>query len=647
MTKITQLLTGKINGKQQLNAASIKKQQLAVATAIQILNEYPKKRKYPKDWEKYKYLRGVLLADEVGGGKTFEALSIISKVLLSIADNKRKRFRVLIIAAPAIRSKWEWKEETENEKWCDLKRFVEQTKLSTNKKYLLENFFQTAQGQNIVTSKYNWKGIKNTRQGIWIASFGALPATKGSKTEAVFKSDRYIQFPTNYFDYIIADEAHIVKSGYIDSDENISTALNNSAIRKIYAVQNENRNSKLLLLTATPFQNNLNELIHMLSLVESPNYLNFSIVKIIKAGLTKLYDEIELLKAETSISKERVYDLVNSFDNAVGKLIVENDEEIQRPKEITTHGRKNGLDDFLRDVMVRNNKPPLDIVSDECNLNEAEKLQYLLFRDIVSTRQDDEREMFSVRLSQLVSSEPAFSNSLRKPLQTGKYATVKKLFKNKHLVFENKFNALLKVIQDKPMPTDKKVVVVFCRFIPTIQVLEERLQKIFSTSNIIRMDGSTSNSRQRKELLNTVDKRNQELNSHIVFLVSQVGNEGLDFDKFSDTVIHFDGHYNPAVIDQRNGRIYRRSNLSADRVITIKHIYLKETYDQRIKFIELEKRKMKNFFLGDSGLEEIIKKILSKENIQEKDTIFKELEKIKFDFEPKEKYLLPSVKKLL
>lgn len=644
MTKITQLLTGKINGKQQLNAASIKKQQLAVATAWQILEHFPN-RTIPKEWEKYKYLRGVLLADEVGGGKTFEALSIISKVLLSIADNKRKRFRVLIIAAPAIRSKWEWKEETEKENWCDLKRFVEQTKLSTNKKNLLENFFQTAQGQNIVTNKYNWKHIENTRQGIWIASFGALPATKGSKTEAVFKSDRYIQFPTGYFDYIIADEAHIVKSGYIDSDENISTALNNSAIRKIYAVQNENRNSKLLLLTATPFQNNLNELIHMLSLVESPNDLKFSIVKIIAAGLTKLYDEIELLKTETSISKERVYELVNSFDNEVGKLIAENDEEIKRPKELTTHGRKNGLDDFLRDVMVRNNKPPLDIVSDECNLNEAEKLQYLLFRDIVSTKQDDEREMFSVRLSQLVSSEPAFSNSLRKPLQTGKYATVKKLFKNKHLVFENKFNALLKVLKDKPMPTDKKVVVVFCRFIPTIQVLEERLQKEFSERNVIRMDGSTTNTRQRKELLNTVDKRNQELNSHIVFLVSQVGNEGLDFDKFSDTVIHFDGHYNPAVIDQRNGRVYRRGNLN--RVITVKHIYLKGTYDQRIKFIELEKRKMKNFFLGDSGLQEIIKKILLKENIQEEKIIFKELEKIKFDFEPKEKYLLPRVKKTL
>lgn len=644
MTKVSQLLTGKITGKQEINSAVVKQQRLAIATAWQILEHFPK-RTIPKEWVKYSHLRGVLLADEVGGGKTFEALSIISLKLLRSASNRQKRFRVLIIAAPAIRSKWEWKEEIEKEKWCDLKRFIEQTKLSADKKSLLVHFFQSAQGKNIVTSRYNWNKIVNKRQGIWIASFGALPATKGSKTEAFFKSDRYIKFPKNYFDYIIADEAHIVKSGYIDSDESISTDLNNSAIRKIYAVQNENNNSKLLLLTATPFQNNLNEFIHMMSLVESPNDLNFSIAKIIEVGLRRLYEEIELCKTENSTNGERINRLVHSFDNEIVTLITDKDEAIKRPKEISTFGRRNGLDDFLRDIMVRNNKKPLSIVSDECILNDAEKLQYLLFRDIISSKHDDEREMFSVRLSQLVSSEPAFEKSLRKPIQAGKYEIIKKLFHNRNLVFELKFNALLKLINNKSLPTDKKVVVVFCRFIPTIEILEQRLRKIFSSSNVIRMDGQTTNTKRRKELLDAVAKRNKEIESCIVFLVSQVGNEGLDFDKFSDTVIHFDGHYNPAVIDQRNGRVYRRDNLN--REIIIKHIYLKGTYDQRIKFIELEKRKMKNFFLGDSGLEEIIKKIFTKGDIQEEKLLMKKLGKIKFDFEPKEKYLLSSVKKLL
>lgn len=159
------------------------------------------------------------------------------------------------------------------------------------------------------------------------------------------------------------------------------------------------------------------------------------------------------------------------------------------------------------------------------------------------------------------------------------------------------------------------------------------------------MDGRTTSVKERKELLHTVQERNKHANSHVIFLVSQVGNEGLDFDKFSDTVIHFDGHYNPAVIDQRNGRVYRRDNTNKN--ITVTHIYLKDTYDQRIKFIELEKRKMKDFFLGDKGLETVLKKIFTKKNIKEEDELLKELEKIKIDLEPKEKYLMPVVKRFL
>jgi SNF2 family DNA or RNA helicase len=644
MTKISQLLTGKIYGKPEIKAASVKKQKLASATALQILEHLPK-RKMPNTWEKYKFLRGVLLADEVGSGKTFETLSIVSYNLLNAAKNSRKRFRVLIIAAPAIRSKWEWKEETDKETCCDLKRFVQQTYLSNSKKELLERFFKTAQGNNIITSKNSWKEVSKLRQGIWITSFGALPATKGSRTKAIFKRDRSIKFPTEFFDYIIADEAHIVKSGYNDTDSIILPSLNNSAIRKIYAVQNESRNPKLLLLTATPFQNNLQEFIHMLSLVESPNNMHYSVIKIIDSGLKKLNEEIELLRKGEGVSNDKIDELVYSFDSEVARLIGETNGDLGRPGEIRTFGRRNGLDDFLRDVMIRNNKMPLDILSTECVLGEAEKLQYLFMRDIASSRTEDERDMmFSVRLSQLVSSDEAFTSSLRKPNQKSKYACVKKLFENKNLIFEKKANALEDVIANKVFADNKHVVVVFCRFIATIKALEVRLGKKYSDSNVVRMDGKTK-AKDRRKLLDEIETRNQEGKSPIIFLVSQVGNEGLDFDKFSDTVIHFDGHYNPAVIDQRNGRVYRRKNVSSQ--ITIKHIYLKDTYDQRIKFIEAEKRKMKNFFLGDASLEAIVTGILQERDIQKEKMQLQELAKIKFDFEPKEKYLIPGEKKRL
>lgn len=418
MVKFVQLLTGKIPGLPSLNAKLVKKQKLASATAWQILNYYSN-RKIPKEWLKYNYLRGVLFADEVGGGKTFEALATISQAFLSSTNNKIKRFRVLILAAPAIRSKWEWKEQSEKEKWCDLKRFIEQAQLSKSKKDLLESLFKTAQGENIITSKGHWKyRYNNSRQGIWIASFGALPSTKGRKPQALFKRDRYVQFPTGSFDYIIADEAHIVKSGYIDSDENISTTLNNSAIRKIHAVLNENRKAKLLLLTATPFQNNLNEFIHILSFVEHPNEQYPSVVKIIDKGLRKLNEKIDSLQTENSVGREMIRELINFFDDEIGHLICnanELPELFKRPKDICKNGRRSGLDDFLRDVMIRNNKEPLNVVPKELLLDDEEKLQYLLFRDVISKKQEDEKDMFSVKLSQLVSSDDAFSKSFLRP----------------------------------------------------------------------------------------------------------------------------------------------------------------------------------------------------------------------------------------
>ena len=96
MAKLKELLTGKDLCK-IYPSVSVKKQKLASAMAWQILSIYPYRTK-PIEWLKYNNLRGVILADEVGGGKTFEALSIISKAYLETANNRRAKFRVLVIS---------------------------------------------------------------------------------------------------------------------------------------------------------------------------------------------------------------------------------------------------------------------------------------------------------------------------------------------------------------------------------------------------------------------------------------------------------------------------------------------------------------------------------------------------------------------
>lgn len=641
MAKLKDLLTGKdIYQKFTYPISSVKKQKLAAAMAWQILSIYPYRRK-PLEWLKYNNLRGVILADEVGGGKTFEALSIISKSYLETVNNGKTKFRVLVISSPAIRSKWEWcsgkrsKCPDDGCEFCkrslnyDLNKYVRQTRLKSKSK-LFKSFIIPKDIDDclmrIISSKADWKRKlkKMRRQGIWLSSISSLPPTEGKKKEAQFK--KKYGFPSNAFDWIIADEAHVFRSGYMTTDENLP-ALSESAIRKIYATLNSNPNAKLLLLTATPFQNNVSELMQLLTLLDYDG--NETTVSGIATACLKAFDEkIKDMEAKASfITNDAIKSLYEGLHNDITKLIDNPDGcNLQRPKELRRKKQRDGLDDYLRDLIVRNRKVPLIPDCILTTLNEMEKLQYLLLRDLVYESGKTGRTMVSQQLSQLVSSSDAFNRKKKSA-----YGLIESFFGGNR-IYENKKQKLIDEIA-KTNLNIKKVVTVFCRFIPTLDRLEKELAVFYT---VIRLDGKVK-VRDRRRKLEEVAKANKKAHRPIVFLVSQVGNEGLDFDAFCNTVIHFDGHYNPAVIDQRNGRVYRGANKFKD--ITVKQILLEATYDQRIKFIEQEKRKMKNFYLGDSDLEEIFENILGESQKLKKEHL-KKLVGFTINLEPKEGHLI-------
>jgi hypothetical protein len=356
-----------------------------------------------------------MLADEVGGGKTFETLAIISKDLLS-KNSSRERLRVLIIANPSIRSKWKWDEKEDYSNFqndisqCEIGKFIKQTIISESKKQDLFSFFKR---QIAIFKKRSWIDIEKPRQGIWLSSFQSLPVTdaKTSGIKSNFLQDKRKKdvFPKNFFDWIIIDEAHSLKSGSKDVDESLK--LDNSAIRKIYAAINANLSANILLLTATPFQNNKNELKHLLSLLENNSNEPNSITGIISKGIDELEKEFEMLK--TNLLESKLLELKHKFDNDINLLIHRSgSNKVNRPKELQIKGCKNGLDDYLRDVMIRNTKTTLPINPVNAVLGEKEKFQYLLFRDQIKDN-DEETNMFSTKLSQMVSSASSFSNSFR------------------------------------------------------------------------------------------------------------------------------------------------------------------------------------------------------------------------------------------
>lgn len=647
MAKLKELLTGKDLCK-IYPSVSVKKQKLASAMAWQILSIYPYRSK-PTEWLKYNNLRGVILADEVGGGKTFEALSIISKAYLETANSRKAKFRVLVISSPAIRSKWEWclgkrsKCPDDDCEFCkhslkyDFSKYVRQVRLK-RKADLFKGFFipdgiDDYLSRNI-NGKVDWKlkCRKMKRQGIWLSSINSLPPTEGKKKEARFK--KKFGFPENAFDWIIADEAHVFRSGYMTTDENLP-ALSESAIRKIYATLNANPKAKLLLLTATPFQNNVSELIQLLTLLESDGD-ETTLSGIATKGLKAFEEKSKDMEAKASfITDDAIKSLYEGLHNDITELIENADGyNLRRPKELRKKKQKDGLDDYLRDLIVRNKKTPLIPDPIMTPLNEPEKLQYLLLRDLVYESDKKGRTMVSQQLSQLVSSPDAFNRKKK-----SSYELIESFFKG-NKIYEKKKERLIEEIAKTKLNT-KKVITVFCRFIPTLKRLGKDLKA--KKFEIERLDG-TVKVRDRKNMLEKLETANRDADKPIVFLVSQVGNEGLDFDAFCNTVIHFDGHYNPAVIDQRNGRVYRGINRFKD--IVVKQILLEATYDQRIKFIEQEKRKMKNFYLGDSDLEQIFEKIL-KENQKLKKEYLNKLKGFAINLEPHKGYLINGLEKEL
>jgi SNF2 family DNA or RNA helicase len=631
MNKIKEILTGTGISKSQ-----IKKQRLSTAKAWQILNIYPRRKQ--NSWKIYRNLRGVLLADEVGSGKTFEALAIITKDFIRTLRAGKLNFRVLIIANPAIRSKWE-----NIDKKSDIAIFLEHAKKNYYSKKLEKLFLDLGTSSDfIIKSKKNWKGLGDLpSKCIVLSSVQALPPARGRKKEAVFQ--KKYKFPLNKFNWIIADEAHIVKSGYNQKDEDVES-VSNTAIRKLYATLNSQNQAKILLLTATPFHNNVNELIQMISLLD--HHGKTQIVNTALYGLKKLQEEFNSLNSLVA-NGDNFYNkldfIYEAANNNISTLLPDK-LKISRPKELKRNGQKNGLDDFLRDLIVRSKKPPLTPQNRNITLTENHKLQYLLLRDLVLTEEEDAKRMVSIQLSQLVSNPRSLQNSFetknmkKKKLRLNIYNKIVNLFGEESL-YKLKLDELLKII-DEPDEKRKSIITVFCRFIPGIDKLEKDLVK--RGEKVYKLDGRTKVKDRKNVLSNLKDAQKENLKG--ILLVSQVGNEGLDFDEFSNTIVHFDGHYNPAVMDQRNGRVYRRKNKAED--IKVYSLILSETYDQRIKFIEEEKKKLKDFYLGDGSFDKVIDSILKRDQ-QEKKKKLNKLLKFKIDLEPKREHLLrPMLKEI-
>jgi superfamily II DNA or RNA helicase len=135
---------------------------------------------------------------------------------------------------------------------------------------------------------------------------------------------------------------------------------------------------------------------------------------------------------------------------------------------------------------------------------------------------------------------------------------------------DTKYERLFSVLSDFLRSAEEKVVL-FAYFRPTLRYLHERLSED-GISSIVLMGGGGID---RQEVLRSFASKGGPR----VLLSSEVGSEGIDL-QFCHVLINYDLPWNPMRIEQRIGRLDRLGQESAR--ITIWNLFAADTIDERI-----------------------------------------------------------------
>ncbi len=462
--------------------------------------------------EVLKNFRGrALLCDEVGLGKTIEACTVMMEYIIRGLARK-----ILILVPPSLVEQWS----------DELKRKF---------------------NQDFITSddpKFKQMGDK---------AWDYYPKVISSINLAKGKQNRDNILKIHY-DMVIVDEAHHLK--------------NRKTVTWDF-VNRLNKNS-ILLLTATPIQNNLEEL--------------YNLITLLKPGQLNTYSEFK-------------------------KNFVKSGE-LMEPKNVEK------LRTLIADVMIRNKRSDVDIKFTkrhaktlEVKLLPIEKQFYDLISKFVKDNYNDgkkEISQFTLKIMQAelgssvyaviptlkkLSSSESISAENRKNIES--FLEIAIEISNKRYEENTKGKTLLKIINDFH---DK--IIVFTKYKPTIEFLEKLLKK--NNYKVAVFHGGMS----RKEKETQINYFKQEAQ---VLISTEAGGEGRNL-QFCNGMINYDLPWNPMAIEQRIGRIHRIGqerdvhifNLEAKDTI---ESYMLELLDKKINMFELVVGEV-DMILGDLNEEE-------------------------------------------
>lgn len=462
--------------------------------------------------EVLKRFRGrALLCDEVGLGKTIEACTVMMEYIIRGLARK-----ILILVPPSLVEQWS----------NELKRKFNQ------------DFIASDDPRFKKMGDEAWTYFPKVVSSINLAK-------RKQNSEHILKI---------HYDMVIVDEAHHLKNRKTVTWDFVNKLDKNS----------------ILLLTATPIQNNLEEL--------------YNLITLLKPGQLNTYSQFK-------------------------KNFVKSGE-LMEPKNVEK------LRSLLADVMIRNKRSDVDIKftkryakTIEVKLSPIEKKFYDLISDFVKNNYNEGKKGISqfilkIMQAELGSSVYAVMPTLEKLLCSDNISSENKKSIESFLEIAKEIGAkkyeentkgktLMKIIDDF---NDK--IIVFTKYKPTIEFLEQLLkQNNYKTA--VFHGGMT-----RKEKEAQIDYFRKEAQ---VLISTEAGGEGRNL-QFCNALLNYDLPWNPMAIEQRIGRIHRVGqerdvhifNLEAKDTI---EAYILELLDKKINMFELVVGEV-DMILGDLTEEE-------------------------------------------
>ena len=538
----------------------------------------------------------ILVADEVGLGKTIEAGHIMLELMA-----RRELKNALIVCPKSLQEKWQMELR---------EKFNFSFKIYDSSKDLISDIKERS---GAIKAIVNYEKIRLPKE---------IESKKHTKSQNLFE---VIDEKNLKFDFILCDEAHRLRN---------HTTQTFRGAKKIMETANA-----VVFLTATPIMISEQNLFNLLQLLDEHKYTEYSTFQ------NEIAVNAPFIKALTQLNSQVLFStILKDLEDSEVSLYYSSGEEyrVEWRKRSSIKDLFDGIplyQKIVSDLKTKDDSPETRVqlqfdISDMSELNkifsrtrkkevtqdwsqavrEPHTLIVELFPEermefdaIIENYIDEKTYMDEFGYERMTQGSALGLVQKKRQVASSVYGYLNKVedldnnIDNYESIRDAKFEELLKIIKQVVYKENKKLIV-FAIFKKTLKYLNIRLKSEGIQSAIIHGE---------------IDERTSEIEKFKfddnvqVLLSSEVGSEGLDM-QFCDALVNYDLPWNPMVVEQRIGRIDRFGQKAP--IVNIYNLVVKDSIQEDIYTRLLDRIGIFRGCIGD--LEAILDKDLDRsENI--------------------------------